>query len=358
MKVVILAGGSGSRLWPVSRKDVPKQSKPILKNQTLLLSTYKRLLKGFSPRDIYVATNINQVGSIKEQLPELKKSNLIAEPDKKDTAAAIGLAATILAKKNPREIFININSDHHIKNEEEYVRIIKLAEKTVKKYPDTGVLIGVKPNYPETGYGYIKMGKQATEIDKTKIFVIEAFKEKPDIKTAEEYVKQWEYLWNIGCFAWRADTLLTLYEKFLPSTYRILMRIQKSLGTKDEDKIIKREFSKIKPISVDYGIIEKAPKLNVIPADFGWADVGHWRTVKDILCPSKKKSVTIGKVMEIESEDNLIYNYSDKLIATVGVKGMVLIETNDAILLCPKDKAQDVKQIVKKLKEEGLTQYL
>lgn len=358
MKLVILAGGSGTRLWPVSRKERPKQVKPIIADQTLLAKTYERLRRGFLARDIFVATNTSQINAIKEQLSGVPDKNYIVEPAKRDTAAAIGLAAVYSAKQNPKEIMVNINSDHYIKNEKEYIRIIKLAEKAVARQPDSGILIGVNPTYPETGYGYIKMGEQAMEIGRTKIFQIERFEEKPDVKTALKYLEQWEYLWNLGCFVWRVDVLLKMYQKFLPATYKILMKIKAAIGKPDESIVIKREFKKIKPISMDYGIIEKAPGLLVIPADFGWADVGNWGTVKDILCKSKKGNIKKGKILNINSEDNLIYNYTNKLVALIGVKEMIFIETEDAVLLCPKDRAQDVKEIVKKLKGRGMEKYV
>src|SRR3989339_446148 len=245
MKLVILAGGSGTRLWPVSRKNTPKQTKPIIADKTLLVSTYDRLISGFRKSDIYIATNRSQIDIISKQLPRFLSKNYIIEPDKKDTAAAIGFAAATLHKKNSKEIMISINSDHYINNEKE-----------------------------------------------------------------------------------------------------------------GGEKNIAKEFKKIEPISMDYGIIEKTKDLLVIPADFGWADVGNWRTVKDILSKSKRGSITKGMVLNIEGSDNLVYNYSDKLITMVGVRGMVVIETEDSLLLCPKEKAQDVKKIVDKLKIKKLDKYL
>ncbi|OGF28444.1 hypothetical protein A2331_05245 [Candidatus Falkowbacteria bacterium RIFOXYB2_FULL_34_18] len=358
MKLVILAGGSGTRLWPVSRKNTPKQTKPIIADKTLLVSTYDRLISGFRKSDIYIATNRSQIDIISKQLPRFLSKNYIIEPDKKDTAAAIGFAAATLHKKNSKEIMISINSDHYIKNEKDYIRTIKLVEKAINKKPTMGVLIGINPTYPETGYGYIKMGEQKDEIGKFKVFEVDCFKEKPSLKIAQEYLQKWEYLWNIGCFAWRVDTLLDLYKKYLPKMYKILKNIEKNIEKEGGEKNIAKEFKKIEPISMDYGIIEKTKDLLVIPADFGWADVGNWRTVKDILSKSKRGSITKGMVLNIEGSDNLVYNYSDKLITMVGVRGMVVIETEDSLLLCPKEKAQDVKKIVDKLKIKKLDKYL
>lgn len=358
MKLIILAGGVGSRLWPVSRKHAPKQAKPIVGEETLLEKTFSRLRQGFPLEDIYLSTNRHQLDLIKKQLKDLPASNYIVEPAKRDTAAAIGLATVKIYKKNPKEIIININSDHYIKDEAEYLKVIKLAEKVVRANPESGVLIGANPTYPETGYGYIKMGEETGERGGIKIFKIDQFKEKPDLAQAKKYLKKWEYLWNIGCFTWRVDTLLNLYKEHLPRTHEILMAIMAGLGTAKEEAIIEKEFGKIEPISLDYGIIEKAPRLFVIPADFGWADVGHWRTVKDILSSSEGENITKGRVIDIDSRGNLVYSYSNKLVALAGVENMIIIETEDAILICPKDRAQEVKKIVEKLKEEGLEEYL
>lgn len=358
MKLVILAGGSGTRLWPVSRKDTPKQVKPIIGDQTLLKKTYERLRLGFAAKHIFIATNQRQLELITADMPEVKMRQFIIEPAKRDTAAAIGLAAVYIHKHNPKEVMININSDHYIKKEREFLRIIKLAEEVVKKHPRNGVQIGINPTFPDTGMGYIRMGEQAMELKRTKIFKVDSFVEKPDLKTAMQYVESWEYLWNSGSFVWRVDTLLDLYRRFLPKTFKRLKRIEAAIGTEDETRIIKREFTRIEPISIDYGIIEKAKDLLVIPADIGWADVGNWRTVKEILSKRPKGSVKKGNVVTVDCCDNLVYNYSGKLLAMLGVKGMVVIETEDSVLICPKNKAADVKKVIKKLKNPKLEKYL
>lgn len=358
MKFVILAGGSGTRLWPVSRKDTPKQVKPIIGNNTLLKNTYQRLRQAFAARDIYIATNERQEHLIKADMPEVGDKQYIIEPAKKDTAAAIGLAAVYLYRSNPKEIIVNINSDHFIKNEAEYLRILKVAEKTVKKRPKEGVLIGIKPDFPDTGMGYIKMGDQTLEISKTKIFKVDSFQEKPDLKTAKQYITAWEYLWNSGSFVWQVDTLLGLYRQHLPAMHKLLKKIEAGIGTANEKEVLEKNFTKIDPISMDYGIIEKVSGLNVIPADIGWADVGNWRTVKEILSPRPQASVKKGRIVSVDCRDNLVYNYSGKLLALLGVKGMVVIETEDALLVCPKEKAVDVKKIIKKLKNPKFEKYL
>ncbi|MBU0598450.1 mannose-1-phosphate guanylyltransferase [Patescibacteria group bacterium] len=358
MKVVILAGGGGKRLWPVSRKKQPKQVQAFIGRQTLLQLTYKRLKKGFKGSDIYISTNYKQVRLIKKQLPLFPDKNLIVEPAKKDTAAAIGLAAITLAKQDPKEVMIMANSDGYIKNEKEYIRILKLSEKVIKKNPQNSLLIGIRPTYPETGYGYIKINKIFKQVGNDEIFYGQKFIEKPDLTTAKKYIKTWDYLWNPAMFCWRVDYLLSLYKKHLPQHYSTLMKISEVIGTRTSKSAINREFNKLKPISIDYGIMEKTKNLIVIPASFDWADVGHWRTVKEILASKESSNVTKGRTLQINSKDNLIYSHSGKLIATAGLEHMIVIETEDCILVCPKDKAQDVKKIVEELEKRKLNKYL
>lgn len=351
MKIVILAGGSGTRLWPVSRKKSPKQTKPIIGSKTLLQRTYSRVKKGFTNSDIFLSINEKQLSEVRRQLPQLKKSQIICEPVTKETAAAIGLASILMAKKNPKEIIATVNSDHFVKDEKEFIRVLKLAGKVIKQNPNHLLLVGLNPTYPETGYGYIKLDKQIKSFNSDKVFIVDCFKEKPDLKTAKKYLKSWAYLWNPAYFVFRADTMLSLFKKHLPNHYKILMIIKKS-PTK-----LKTEFKKIKPISIDYGIMEKAEKLLCLPANFGWADVGHWRTVQEIISADKSSKIR-GKYIQLDSKGNLIYSFSNKLVATVGIKNSIIIETEDAILVCSKDKAQNVKKIVEKIKKESLYNYL
>lgn len=358
MKIIILAGGSGTRLWPVSRKNNPKQVQPFLDDDTLLQKTYARLKKGFDARDIYVSTMDEYCDSVREQLPQLSLDHIIAEPCKRDTAAAVGFAATKFYLHNPREIMVTVHGDHYIDNEKKYLQTLRLAIEAVNKYPDRGFLIGIKPTYPETGFGYIKMNSQFLSINDNKIFNIDKFVEKPDLVTAEQYISQWQYLWNPGYFIWRVDTLLSQYKKYLPDTYKIFAEINRALDTINEKKVVQKKFAEIKPIAFDYGILEKADNLAVIPADFKFTDIGNWRTVKDILLENKKLNITKGKTIVLDSSNNLIYNFTSNVVSATGLKDMIVVAVEDAILVCHQNNAQGVKKIVDKLKEMDLAQYL
>lgn len=355
---LILAGGGGTRLWPVSRKKTPKQVQPFTDNETLLQKTYHRIEKGFAPENIFIATGKQHRDLITAQLPQVSDGQFSLEPMRRDTAAAIGLAVLRIYKKDPEAVIVTINSDAYVKNEAEYLRILGLANQTVKKHKDHIVLAGINPTYPETGYGYIKMGKMFKELNGDKIFYVEKFVEKPDLETAKKYLSAWEYLWNPALFVFSAEYFLSLYKKHLPEMYERFLAIEKYLGTPEEEKIVEQEFEKIKPISVDYGIIEKAENMLVIPADFGWADIGHWRTVKDVLSESEIDNLIKGSHIGVETKGSLIYNFTDKLIATAGVENLIVVATDDSILICSKDHAQGVKKVVEQLEAKGMEEYL
>lgn len=358
MEILILAGGGGKRLWPISRKNNPKQIQPILGKKTLLEETYNRFFGHFDQKNIYISTNSNHADFVRRAIKNFNQKNLIIEPKKKDTAAAIGLAAVKIAKNNPTAIIVTANSDAYIKDNKEYLKILKLGEEVVKKNPQKTVLVGVKPRYPETGYGYIKLrspafAPQKAELQrgKQKILEVERFVEKPDAETAKKYVESGEYLWNPAIFIWRVDYLLSLYKKYLPEMHSILMKIGEAIGKKDEAKILKKEFSRIKPISIDYGIMEKEKEMLVIPGNFGWADIGHWRAVAEVLRGEGLKDIVRGDYISYDSSGNLIYNFSKKLIGVCGLKDTIIVETDDTLLVCPKDKAQLVKNLVEKIEK-------
>lgn len=349
MKILILAGGTGKRLWPVSRQKSPKQSKSIIGNKTLLKATCQRVAKGFKKADIFLSVNLDQLAEINKDLCGVLQKHLIIEPVKRGTAAAIGLACINF---KPDDIIATVNSDHHIKNEQKFLQVLRQAEKVIKKYPDHLLLIGINPTYPDTGLGYIKLADEVDKIGKDKIFKVESFKEKPDLATAKKYLKSWTYLWNPAYFVFRVNTMLKLFKKHLPAQYKILMKI------KNNPKLLPSEFKKINKISVDYGIIEKAKKMLCLPADFDWADIGHWQMVQEVLASKPTDNVIKGKYIHLDGQGNLIYSYSDKLIATVGVKNSIIIETEDAILVCPKERAQEVKKIVEELERKKMKKYL
>jgi mannose-1-phosphate guanylyltransferase len=359
---ILLAGGHGTRLWPVSRKSVPKQLRPILGGDTLLRSTWKRLRLGLPAARILVVTNAAQAELIRQDLPELPTENLIVEPARRDTAAAIGLGAAVVRARDPRAVVVTVNSDAHIRNPKEYWRIMGVAARVASRQPKRLVLVGVRPTYPETGYGYIKMGSQALKLKRPRgadeIFEVEGFREKPDLETAKSYVAQWEYLWNPTLIVADVTRLLAAFKAHLPKTHRRLDAIGRAWQTPRRAAVLKKEFEAIEPISIDYGVLEKEKGMLVVPADFGWADVGHWRAVHDVLAKRPAANITRGPVIQVDSEGNVLYSFTGKLVAAAGLKDMIVIETEDAILVCPKSRAQDVKKIVERLEKKKMKKYL
>jgi mannose-1-phosphate guanylyltransferase len=362
MQAIILAGGGGSRLWPVSRKSAPKQVTPIIGDMTLLRATWSRVRKGFAAKDIVVATAESQKDMVRRELPELPKENLIVEPCRRDTAAAIGYALLHLARRDPEATFVTVNSDAYVRDAAEYHRVLRAAAAAVGARPDHAVLVGITPTYPETGYGYIKMGAPQLEVteDGRRYDALEVgrFVEKPDLKTAERYLEG-GYLWNPTLVVGRVSSFLKFYDEHLPAHAAIFAKMAPILATSSRATERKKLFAKLPSVSIDYGILEKEKKLLVVPAGFGWADVGHWRAVRDILAADPDADVVKGTHVGVDSGGNLIYGFSGKLVATVGMKDMIIIETADAVLVCPKERAQDVKKIVGQLEgDRALQKYL
>lgn len=271
---IIMAGGVGTRLWPISRKSKPKQVYPLIDEETLLQKTWKRLRSGFSARSIFVSTNASLQNEVLRQLFDLKKENLVLEPARRGTAPALGLALLELAKRDPKGTFVFVNADNFVRKDEEFLRLLRVAERVIKQKPEHTLLIGVNPTYPEVGYGYIKMGASVLELGRDKVFSVESFVEKPDLKTARKFLRRWEYLWNPTLIVARVDHFLGLYKKHLPKMWRQLQR---------------GEFTKIKAETIDYGILEKEKNMLTLPGNFGWTDVGHWRAVHEILANGKSQ---------------------------------------------------------------------
>ncbi len=358
MKAILMTGGSGTRLWPLSRASKPKQVRPFLDRTTLLERTWKRLGKGIAPSDVYVATTAALAPQVMRLLPRLKQEHLSVEPVRRETAPALALALLRVLRDDPKATVVYANVDNHVADEREFHRMLRVAERVVRKAPDRLVLLGVRPTYPETGYGYIKMGRQAMAIGKDEAFAVEAFKEKPDAKTARRYAASWEYLWNPTLVVARAATLAARFAKHAPRIWRVMERIRPALGTPREAAVIRREFPKAPTISLDYAILEKDKRMLVVPADFGWTDVGHWRTIHEILAADKDANVLKGKGVVVDGKRNLLYSETGKFIGAVGVEDLILVETVDAILVACRDKAQDVKKLVAEMRRKKLGRYL
>lgn len=352
MKAVILAGGSGSRLWPLSRQNKPKQFQKLMSNQTLLQDTLDRM-NFLKPADIYISTNFEYKSIVEEQIKNrIPAKNIIVEPYLRDTAPCIGLAATWLALKNPQEVMSIIYADHLIQNQTELIKKLKLAEKLAKS-ENTLNIIEVKAKYPNINLGYVKIGKMLKEIDGIQVFAFERFTEKPDIELARQFLQSYKYLWNTGLYVWKIDTILKKYKKYQPKTYNQLMKIQKYIGTDKEQQALEKYYPKCEKISIDYGIMEKVnPKeVRIIPAELDWSDIGTWESIFTETTHDQKSNLIKAQHIGIDTHGSLIYGDKRKLIATIGIKDCVIVETDDALLVCKKDRSHEVKKLIEKLKK-------
>lgn len=325
----------------------------------MLRVTFERLLQGFQPEKIFVATSVEQAVAIQAQLPELPNENIISEPCRRDTASAIGYALLRISQKYPTETFVLINSDAHVKDVEAYHQAITAAGRSAEEKSQT-VLIGLTPTYPETGYGYIKLGDVlAMAGEGFNLHAVERFVEKPDPQTAAHYLSEGGYLWNATLIVAPISVFLSLYEKHLPEHARLYAEMTQAIDADNETDLIDSLFERLPAVSIDYGILEKETDLLVMPADFGWQDIGNWRTVRDVLATDDRANVVRGRHVEVDSVGNFIHCPAGKLVATVGVSDFIIVDTGDALLVCPRDRAHEVKRIVEQLKEdENLAEYL
>ncbi|MCX6733945.1 MAG: sugar phosphate nucleotidyltransferase [Candidatus Peregrinibacteria bacterium] len=354
MKIVILAGGIGTRLWPLSRQKKPKQLQSFISNATLLQETLKRI-QFVKPSDIYIATNEEFLKEVKIQSKAFRipPKNFIIEPALRDTAPCIGLAATYLKKHGfGNEVMAIIYADHMVQNKKEFEKLLSVAEK-VAKAENTLNIIEVKAKFPSVHLGYVKVGKILKQVDGIDIYQFEKFTEKPNLETAKKFLASYKYLWNTGFYVWRVDTILEKYETYLPQTKKHLDQIKKAIGTSKEKETLKSQYPLCEKISIDYGIMEKVdPKeVRIIPGDLGWSDIGTWEAIYDELTIEEEDNLIKADHIGIDTQSSLIYGHKSKLIVTIGLKDLVIVDTPDALLICQKGRSQDVKKIVEQLQK-------
>jgi mannose-1-phosphate guanylyltransferase len=349
---VIMAGGGGTRFWPLSRKQTPKQLLNLSGKDVMVNETIDRLSQVAKNENIYIVTNSTQVDKMKNVTNgRVLSDNILSEPAARNTAACIGYAAIKIVKKYGDGIMVITPSDAYIKNNKEYANVLSKAISRAQTTDDL-VTVGITPTFPATGYGYIRFEKNENVAKKVIQFV-----EKPDQATAEGYLKTGEYVWNSGMFIWKASVILDKFKQLLPDIYDDLCKIEFAIDTNKENEVLNEVYPKIRSISIDYGIMEKSTNISVVPGDFGWNDVGSWDMMGVLHDADKDGNITVGDTINIQTTNSIVYS-SGKLVATVGVDNLVVVETPDAILVCPKDKAQDVKKIVEKLKEQGRGELL
>lgn len=354
---VIMAGGVGTRFWPKSRKSNPKQFLNLFGETTMIQQTVERLNGFIEPENVVVVTNLDYVSLVKEQLPAVDPSFIIGEPIARNTAPCIASAAALLHKQDPDSVMIVLPADHRIGNPKAFKQVLKTAVKTARNEQSL-VTLGIKPHRPETGYGYIQRSLEPVIDDsELPVFKVQKFTEKPDAETAERFLESGDYLWNSGIFIWKTSVILEAFKQQIPAIYKEAKALESSEFS-DEDV---HEFYQACPsISIDYGIMENAKKVNVVPGDFDWNDVGSWKAVHELSDKDDNGNASVNTdALFVNSDGNYASTKGKKLVAFAGVKNIALVETDDAILVVNLDEAQDVKEVVEELKEnEETNKYL
>lgn len=353
---VIMAGGLGTRFWPKSRIDNPKQFLKICEDITMIQATVRRISKIFLPEKIYIVTNSEFAPRIYDEIPELPKDNVLIEPFRRETAACVGLAAVKISKLDPNEVMVVLPSDHYIGDETEFTKTLETAIELASENNSLTTL-GIKPTRPETGYGYIKIGERLSSTNDKQIYLVKEFTEKPDFQLAREFYTRNDYFWNSGIFAWKASVILEQIASFLPHLHQGLMKIKDAMGTGEEEEVLKEEYSTFIPISIDYGIMEKASEVYVVLASFVWDDVGNWAALERVMKSDKDGNIVMGFHLGYDTNECIISN-NDKFITTLGVDNLIIIETEDVILICNKGRAQEVKDLRELIKSKSLDKFL
>ena len=349
---VVMAGGGGTRFWPLSRQATPKQLLNLSGKDLMVNEAIDRLAETADPGDIFVVTNEAQAAKmLRATKGRVRRNHILSEPSARNTAACIGYAATEILRKYGDGIMVITPSDAYVRNQEEFTRVLGVAVRAAEEN-DALVTVGITPTFAATGYGYIKFQKSGGEALK----VIE-FKEKPDEATARRYVGSGEYVWNSGMFIWRASTILRNFERFLPSIYRDLRRIGDAMGTDDEFNVIESVYPRIESVSIDCGIMEKSEDVLVVPGEFGWSDVGSFDMMGVLHKADADGNITVGDQINVDSKNCITYS-SGRLIATIGLENVVIVETEDAVLVCDKSRVQDVKKVTERLRRDRRIELL
>ena len=351
---LIMAGGRGERFWPRSRKNLPKQFLSLTDDgKTMIQLTVERILPLVKMEDIYIATNKNYRELVRSQLPGIPEENILCEPVGRNTAPCIGLGAAHIGKKYENALMLVLPSDHLIKFNNMFLSSLREACRVAME-DDNLVTLGITPTYPETGYGYIKFNPQKTLGG---AYQVERFVEKPTLEVAKEYLETEEYLWNSGMFIWKLSSIWKNMEKYMPETYAGLQKIGAAIGTPEEEAVLEQEFAALPSVSIDYGIMEKAQHIYTIPGTFGWDDVGSWLAVERIKKTNEDGNVVNGNVITIDTH-NCIVQGTNKLIAAVGLRDLIIVDTEDAILICEKHRAGDIRKVTENLKICNRDEYL
>lgn len=347
---VIMAGGRGERFWPLSGKTLPKPFLSLLGEKTMIQQTVERIMSLIPEERILIVLSRDHLPIAQQQLPEIPIENFVLEPLGRDTAACIGLASLYVGKRDKDASMIILAADHLITDREAFFKTITGSLQFLASN-DYIITIGIKPTRPETGYGYIELGEKLAYINNESFYSVKRFIEKPSLSGATHYLKSDQYYWNSGIFVWRNSTIQKELSLYMPELWSGLMRINQSLGSEEEVKVMRREFSKFERISIDYGVLEKSSQVVVVPANFKWDDLGSWTALERIYLLDESENVVVGKHVGKDTRGCIIFS-QDQLVATLGVKDLVIVQAEGKMLVCHKEKAPNLKEIVNLVEKE------
>ena len=356
--VIIMAGGGGTRLWPVSRRSHPKQVIPLLGDRSLFQNTVQRLEGFLPPERILVVTVSDQAEILRQQTPQIPDENFLLEPEPRGTASVVGLSAAVLQQRDPEAVMIVLPSDHFIRNRDLFYHLLRVASDVAKQ--DYLVTLGITPTYPATGYGYIERGDPLPDGFSYPVYKVKRFKEKPSEAQAREMLTLGRHSWNSGMFVWRAERILAEIDDHLPDLSTALGKILDAWDTDQRDLVLETVWTALKSETIDYGVMEKAENVAVLPAGgLEWNDVGSWDSLFDVLLSDEEGNIVFaGHHTGIDTQNSLIYGNKDgRLIVTIGVEDLIIVDSGDVLLVCHKDDAQKVRQVVTDLKNSERERY-
>lgn len=352
MQIVVRAGGIGTRLWPYSRRQRPKQFHRVVGSQTMLQEAVARVRPLCRPDDLYVSTSAELASRVLEQVPEVRHDHVILEPALRNTGPAVGLECVLLEARHPGCTIASLGSDQHVGRPEEYRRLLQVAEAALEAMPEALLTVGVKPTRAETGYGYIRRGSPLMRALQEPVYAVEAFTEKPDEARARAYVESGQYLWNSNIFVWKARAVLGLLQRFEPEVHALLMEIAAAVGTPRQQEVIERVYPRMKDVSIDNAVVERADRVVTLEGDIAWSDIGSWSALPDVLPLDAEGNLLSGTVLSLGARNVTAYGPEGKVIALVDVEDLVVVDTPDALLVCRRDRAQRVKDVVSRLQQD------
>lgn len=356
MYAVVLAGGRGTRLWPRSRTQNPKHLLNLIRPEvTMLQETVSRILPAVGPESVYVVTNARHAGEVRDQLPRVPAENVLEEPMGRNSGPAVGYAAIHIRKRNPDGVMLVLPADHVVLKPEEFRTAVLSGGEVARQ--GRLVTLGITPGYPDTGYGYMELGEDIGSVAEHTVRRTVRFTEKPDLQRATQYVESGRYVWNSGMFMWTAATILEEMRVHMPGLYEGLTKLDLAIDAGRESEELQKVWPDLEDRSIDYGVLEKSARVVCLPVDIGWSDVGDWSALSEFTPRDEDGNTISGDVMVFDSHNSLVYS-SERLITAIGLRDMIVVDTGDAVLICPKSRAQEVRRVVDRLQEENREAHL